>query len=82
MTMKDKLETAVRVYGHLLTPDSFCLRFKYLGATKTRLYEIQRQLELENWTEYKRRMKDYGTKAMEDYHKNNLDIADNRMAYL
>ena len=82
MTMKDTLETAVRVYGNLLNPEAFCKRFEYLGANKARLYEIQNELELENWTTYKRRMKEYGTKAMHDFHENNLEIADRRLTYL
>ena len=82
MTTNDKLETAVRVYGNLLNPEAFCERFKYLGANKARLYEIQNELELENWTTYKRRMKEYGSKAIKDYHENNLDIANRRLTYL
>ena len=73
-----KLTTAVSLFGSLMPPEEFIQRFAHFGATKSRLYSIQREANLENWTEYRRRMKNFGLQAMESFHETNVKTATQR----
>ena len=70
-----KLTTAVSLFGSLMPPQEFIQRFAHFGATQSRLYTIQRENNLENWTEYRQRMKHFGLQAMESFHDTNVKTA-------